>query len=170
MTPLLIHLDGPAAYEVGRVLRAGCPGAEPVAGASSEAWWGEVREFAAPVVAIARRFNVFANGLLEALLEEGADEWLVEKVLPEPQDRYCGDTHANSPRWGCGRCDFRLHVPARLAIMWDSRLRPSPLLLARVEHWGGERWYADEDRYCIATPRGVFTGSSWLDVTRKAAA
>jgi hypothetical protein len=94
----------------------------------------------------------------------GGEEWLMGLVLPEGTD-YCS-AHEKGWEWGCGRCDFRLGLPARLAILAPE---PPPLLVERVRSWGGEMWHCyNETETQDGRPCSIYN-QSWPDEPRDAA-
>lgn len=167
MTPLLVALTGPARHEVARVLRAGCPGADPVAGASAEPWWGEVRDYLSlpaslasaassePLAALWKQVEAAGHNWLpmlrvEAFLRKqvpGGPEFLADQVLPvNPRQSLSSgrgwvEAWNEGPHfnhWSLARSVLnRTGQPRRLAI--ECRAEDT-FLLERVAAWGGQRW------------------------------
>lgn len=195
VAPLLVALTGPARHEVARVLRAGCPGADPVAGASVEPWWGEVRDYDAACLHVCTELAWRAPGDFASLTREefqvaahimasavcalpGGDAFLCDQVLP-PLFR-CGiHRPKKKPRcwWECDHCRQFGGVGTysqplrRLAIECREE---DAFLLDRVAAWGGQRWDCGSslDGPCrLARYQGpdlleVWHAQTWLEAVR----
>lgn len=199
MRPRLICLTGPCAVEVSEVFRPGCTQqeglnyrdletGEPKHTPTVKKWWDEVRDFSAviwemvyvfyqhidknelmPRKEVAKWIDPFGKAVMS---KPGGEAWLVGLVLPEcplspdlrRSENWTPWQHAKVMRWG---------VPARLAILAPE---PPPLLVERVNAWGGEQWIcnvrdeASQAGVCwIARPDGkTFWGHTWPEAVRAA--